>query len=239
MTPQASPPAATLVAKVRAQAQRLALFPTPAFTARLPGATALNTDLKAVILAREAATPQGLTNSNLGGWHSGRDLAQWGGAPVRAVIEATVAFANQVTRDRQGRAAEITWSVECWANVNRRGNANKRHSHPGCLWSATYYVAAGYVEAGQGDARGPGQDGTDPTGADQAGGAFVLHDPRGVAPLLGAALGGDRLVQPADGLLVLFPAWMPHSVQPYRGAGTRISIALNLALNPAGGGAKR
>jgi len=38
-------------------------------------------------------------------------------------------------------------------------------------------------------------------------------------------------------MLVAFPSWLQHAVRPYRGTGTRISIAINLsvvALAPAG-----
>ena len=67
------------------------------------------------------------------------------------------------------------------------------------------------------------------------GGEFRLHEPRGaaVAANLATAIGLDydapTNVRPETGLFVFFPSWMPHSVKPYTGEGTRISIAFNLA----------
>jgi hypothetical protein len=31
-------------------------------------------------------------------------------------------------------------------------------------------------------------------------------------------------------MLVMFPSWLQHSVRPYLGSGTRISIAVNVSL---------
>ncbi len=202
----------------------LGFFPTPAYLAELPRTEALNAELKRIILEREAGEA-GLDNSNVGGWHSGRDFAEWGGPALQQVLEAAKSLATQLTRDRKGRAVRPEWQVECWANINRSGQANKRHTHPGCFWSGTYYVDDGGV-------------------ADHPryGGAFEFQDPRGVAP----ALAGDLLyrephgsnsapaeteIRPRSGLMVLFPSWMPHAVRAYSGPGQRISIAFNFARN--------
>ena len=208
-----------------AGARFLAIHPTPAFTAMLPDAAPITAALRQVILEREAAGLAGLENSNVGGWHSTRDMTRWGGPALEAVLAKARQLADRVTVDRQGRPVTIDWRVECWANVNRRGQANKLHTHPGCFWSGTYYVDDGGVA-------------DDPS----LGGEFEFFDPRGVGPLLGeterAALApgatqSSPLVRPRTGMMVLFPSWMPHGVRAYRGAATRISIAFNLALGAA------
>ena len=198
------------------------LFETPAFLTRLPGHEEMNRALKDVILERES-NETGLANSNVGGWHSGRDFADWGGPALGSVLRAAQAIANQLTLDRKGKPANKTWEVQCWANVNRKGQANKRHSHPGCFWSGTYYVETGDI--GQGSGKG---------------GEFEFQDPRGASCALPARMsyklpgrpaGESRaLVTPLPGMMVLFPSWMPHAVRPYAGDGLRISIAFNLAL---------
>jgi len=203
-------------AEILAQAEVQPLFPTPVFLTRLKNPEPLNRELEDLILAREQIET-GLDNSNVGGWHSGRDFTKWGGRPVDLLMKAAVGIADKLTRDRQGRPARQPWRIECWANVNRRGHANKRHTHPGCFWSGCYYVSVGEGVGGE------------------RGGEFQLHDPRGAAvganPATGIGLDGDAptSVRPEPGLFVLFPSWMPHSVRPYAGEGTRISIAFNLA----------
>jgi len=191
-------------------------FSTPGFVFWLPDAERLNPALKESILAREKAQP-GLANSNVGGWHSGRDFTEWGGPALKEVLHAAMGFANQITLDRHGRRSRPAWRVECWANINRQGHANKRHTHPGCFWSGSYYVDVGGSSA-----------------AGDQGGRFRFHDPRGAASVLQPAIAkegaSDPDIQPEAGMMVLFPSWMPHSVEAYLGAGTRISIAFNLAL---------
>ena len=207
-------------AEILARAKVKPLFSTPVFLVRIKQPEPLNRELEDLILAREQSET-GLDNSNVGGWHSGRDFAKWGGRPVNRLMAAATRIADKITRDRQGRPAQRSWRIECWANVNRHGHANKRHTHPGCFWSGSYYVSVG-----------------DGVGGDR-GGEFQLHDPRGAAladDLAAQAhveIDAPARIQPEPGLFVFFPSWMPHSVRPYMGAGTRISIAFNLAL-PAG-----
>lgn len=204
----------------------LNLFATPLVIATLPGADAVNAELKRVILAREAAS-QSVQRSNQGGWQSSWDLHQWGGAPMQKVLGHLKAIAAQMTVDRAGNRHELAWRVNAWANVNRHGHGNQFHTHPGAFWSATYYVEDGGV-------------GADPS----LGGEFEIQDPRGVAPVMyapyltfpgpdGAALGEAQRLTPRTGMCVVFPSWLSHGVRPYRGTRERISIAVNFSL--AGG----
>jgi len=65
---------------------------------------------------------------------------------------------------------------------------------------------------------------------------LVLHDPRmpGLrmhAPNLRFKDAGEELlvkIAPSEGRMVLFPGWLSHSVEPWEGSGTRISVALNI-----------
>jgi uncharacterized protein (TIGR02466 family) len=112
--------------------------------------------------------------------------------------------------------------MNAWANVNRHGQGNEFHTHPGAFWSATYYVRDGGVA-------------DDPS----LGGEFEIQDPRGIAPAMlapliafaipgGQSAGASELIRPRAGLMVLFPSWLSHGVRPYAGQDVRISIALNL-----------
>lgn len=202
------------------------VFATPVVECPLPGAGARNAALRGAILAREGGHP-GTEHSNLGGWQSGWDLAEWGGDAARDVIAAARDIAGRLTCDRAGRPVRVEWLVNAWANVNRAGHANEFHTHPGAYWSATYYVDDGGA-------------GADPS----LGGEFEIQDPRGVAPAMlapalsfampgGQSVGASELVRPRAGLLLMFPSWLSHGVRPYRGDGVRVSVALN--LTPSGG----
>ena len=201
----------------------LNLFSTPLVIATMPDAATLNAELKTLILAREASSAS-VERSNHGGWQSTWDMHQWGGAPMQKVLAFGRAMAEQVTVDRTGKRHDLSWHINCWANVNRLGHGNQFHTHPGALWSASYYVDDGGV-------------GTDPS----LGGEFEIQDPRGVAPIMyapfltflgpdGPALGEAQRLTPQAGMFVMFPSWLSHGVRPYRGTRERISIAINFSL---------
>lgn len=203
------------------QVQLRNLFPTPVAILPVPEAERLNAALEARILERERAVA-GVHHSNWGGWQSPTDFEDWCGEEGRAVLELAQALARNLTADRHGRPMELRWRMNAWANVNRRGQGNEFHTHPGAYWSATYYVRDG----------GAGED-------PGLGGEFEMQDPRGVgpamlAPLLafrtagGQSVGASELIRPKAGNLVMFPSWLSHGVRPYEGGDIRISIALNL-----------
>ena len=204
------------------------IFPTPLVIGTMPAAEALNAELKRIILAREAAS-ESVQRSNHGGWQSSWDMHEWGGEPMQKVLGFGRGIAEQVTVDRDGKRHPLEWRINSWANVNRHGNGNQFHTHPGAVWSATYYVDDGGV-------------GADPS----LGGEFEVQDPRGVAPIMyaphltfpgpdGAALGEAQRLSPRSGMFVVFPSWLSHGVRPYRGTRERISIAINFGLGLGGG----
>lgn len=204
------------------------LFPTPFVVARAPLGAADNAALREAVLAREAKGG-GVVHSNLSGWQSADDFTAWGGEAGTKLIDCARALADRLTGDRAGNRVAVDWFVNAWANVNRAGHANQMHAHPGAVWSGCYYVDDGGV-------------GTDP----KLGGEFEVMDPRGLTPAMYApelapalagcqTMGGSEVIRPATGLMLIFPAWLMHGVRPYRGTGTRISIAFNFAL-PTGAG---
>lgn len=206
-----------------AQIQVNGIFATPVAILMLTDSAAVNEALKATILAREQSHPS-TSHSNLGGWQSSWDFAEWSGPAGQQVLGAARHVADQLTSDRQGQKRKIDWKVNAWTNVNRESHGNEFHTHPGAFWSGCYYVDDGGV-------------GADPS----LGGQFEIQDPRGVAPAMyapglafavpgGQSCGASELVTPRGGMILMFPSWLSHAVRPYTGGGTRISIAFNFSL---------
>jgi uncharacterized protein (TIGR02466 family) len=194
--------------------------------AEIAAGSTLAGELRELILAREALD-EGISRSNAGGWQSGTEFQSWGGAPGRLLLDAICAIANEnsvVHADGALVRRPIDWRIDSWANVNRCGDSNLRHLHPGGVWSGSFYVDDGGIG-----------------GEDRLGGAIEFCDPRGplplmVAPTVKIAIGGcvsaglrERLY-PKAGTLVMFPSWLEHAVAPYFGGGTRISVAFNLSI---------
>ena len=195
----------------------LHFFPTPVIIDELEGADDLNRELEPAIVDQRQRD-SGLKLSNRGGWQSKRDFPQWGGDAGKRIIEHAVRLASENTGHAPNRSAP-NWSVDVWANINESGGFNMPHIHGGTYWSAVYYVRAGEGEGGQ----------------------LVLHDPR--MPALRMHAPGLRFkdagpdvrttIEPKSGLMVLFPAWLLHSVEPWQGDGHRISVAMNIRASMA------
>lgn len=180
--------------------------------------------LRDAIFAAMDRDKNGLAISNIGGWHSGTDMLEWGGEAARALVFKAMTMADDACVDiKSPEESRFGWLPQMWANVSTKGNANQYHAHPGSYWSAVAYVDDGYE--GESD---PAQ-----------GGELQLLDPRSpmvqmAAPdlRLKAEDGGAQLheisVRPQTGMIVLFPSWLQHAVRPFYGEGTRISVAINL-----------
>lgn len=194
----------------------LHFFPTPVIFDELPDADDLNRDLEIAILDQQKRDA-GLTLSNRNGWQSKRDFPQWAGEAGRRIVEHATRLASEHTGHGPNRPSP-SWNVDTWANVSASGGFNMPHIHGGTFWSAVYYVRTGEGEGGQ----------------------LVLHDPRMPAlrmhaPALRFKEAGPDVrteIQPKSGLMVLFPAWLLHSVEPWQGEGHRISIAMNIRAAP-------
>ena len=100
----------------------------------------------------------------------------------------------------------------CWANVNAPGAGHSAHTHPNNYLSGVYYVQTAH-------------------GAD----TINFHDPRPQSGIIRPpvrALTAENtdqvVVSVTDGMVLLFPAWLEHSVDPNRSGTTRISLGFNI-----------
>ncbi len=106
-------------------------------------------------------------------------------------------------------ALEVTG---CWVNIGPVGAAHREHSHPNNFLSGVYYARVS-----------PGGD------------TITFSDPR-----LQAHVIAPRIREPStrtassvnvgvrEGRLVLFPAWLRHSVSSNRSDRQRVSVAINV-----------
>jgi uncharacterized protein (TIGR02466 family) len=142
-------------------------------------------------------------------WQSPHDLHER--APFRALVECIHAAAEDALDYLKiGHAAILV--TGCWANVNAPGAAHPKHSHPNNYLSGVYYL-------------------NPPPGAD----TIDFHDPRPQASIvrppvtaLTAENTDEVVVRVSEGTLLLFPAWLPHSVDANAGQEPRISFSFNV-----------
>jgi uncharacterized protein (TIGR02466 family) len=188
------------------------IFVTPLMSRQLPIATPdFLQRLRGFILEMERSE-RGLAVSNAGGgWHSKGDFFERPVPEVVALRDAVLAASADMTRnvlsaELQRARIDAVFYGGSWANVSRDGAYNKVHNHPGAVWSGVVYIDMGDPE---------------PEPKDNACIEFV--DPRP------ANVHTNKIqIRPVPGLLLMFPAWLQHYVNPYKGKGTRISIAFNV-----------
>lgn len=191
----------------------LSLFPTPVLSSVLPDARRINAELVEWVrgLQRDDG---GMQRTNVGGWHSNVMLAQRPDPVLQGFLTharsalslwAMQCFALSQPPDPAG------WQIELWANVNRRGHHNRAHDHlrSGVIASAFYYVQCG--------------------GTDVAGRTVFVNQQSVPSKVECAVPWRDHewAVTPTDGVLMVFPSWLGHRVEPFEGDGDRITLALN------------
>lgn len=144
----------------------------------------------------------GLARQSRHGLHGLPELAQLM-ASIQQGMDDVLAFLKIGAGARQ-----ITG---CWANVNPPGAGHALHTHPNNFLSGVYYLQVQ-----------PGAD------------TINFHDPRPQAAVIRPPVTGltacntDQVVVPVEpGDLLIFPAWLPHSVSPNESSQPRISISFN------------
>ncbi len=195
------------------------LFATPFLEHLWSDGPELNVHLRESILEHARRHP-GEQLTNIGGWHSDTGTLALCGSAGQRLLRHMHEMTEEATRRLYAQFARpperLGWTLSAWANVNRPGDFNNMHTHPGATWSGVYYV-----DHGESDAQAEGT-------------ALHLSDP---SPLRGnlffpELLSADFQVKPVPGLMVLFPSYMPHAVPPHRGDRPRISIAFNVRKEP-------
>ena len=103
----------------------------------------------------------------------------------------------------------------CWANVATRGASHALHCHPNNYLSGVYYVQTS-----------PGAD------------TINFHDPRPQAGVLRPPVTeltsqnvDQVVVKVTNGTLLMFPAYLAHSVPPSQSDEPRISVSFNLMFS--------
>jgi uncharacterized protein (TIGR02466 family) len=182
------------------------LFPTRIWQTHLsPFAAHLDRWVTAV-LAMRAASPKPAGRTNRRGWNS-EDMEVLE-KPQFAALKSAIYAACASALGEMGKG-ESKFYLQSWINMHDRGGFNFLHMHEGSLLSGSFYLS---VPAGSGQ--------------------FVFRDPR-AGVINGSIKGGvpnghaDVHLTPSAGLLVLFPCWMEHYVEPHDSDEPRITLAFN------------
>jgi uncharacterized protein (TIGR02466 family) len=189
------------------------LFETPIIFREIHQFDLLNTTLTAMLLARRSSDR---------GWSSDRRMLEWGGAGAETLLQHIRSLANKYSQyvgaNRQRRYA---WKAEMWAEIPSIGQFVPALCHPGAFWKAIYCVNDGYAGSLDRDLGGELEleDPRMPTVLMEGPNLRFRHHPQ--APIAST----EVALRPAAGRLLLFPAWLRHSVRPFNGIQDRIFIS--------------
>lgn len=186
----------------------LKLFPTYVWATQLkrPVYEPINQDILERLEMIKAARPE---LAGLGQWQTDQDLHRHPEiAGLVSMVNATaksICDSLKLIYDR----FEIT---ACWANVSTQGYPHRQHIHPNNFLSGAYYVKTA-----------PGAD------------RICFHDPRPQAGMIVPPASDQNranadmiTLDVTEGMLVMFPAWLEHSVPPNLSTETRVSVAFNV-----------
>jgi uncharacterized protein (TIGR02466 family) len=187
------------------------MFPTLVWKTQLKAAFHEPIDAK-ILAALELMRRDGPELALGGGWQSERTLHDRD--ELRELVDCIHGMAKGVLRFLKMGYDELE-ITGCWANVLAMGAAHRMHSHPNNFLSGVYYVRAQ-----------PGAD------------TINFHDPRVQTGIirpsvveLTAENTDQVVVRVKTGTLLLFPAYLQHSVDTNRSANERVSISFNLMFS--------
>jgi uncharacterized protein (TIGR02466 family) len=135
----------------------------------------------------------------------------------RAIVEQVRQLQGSLGSGGPAADFRARFVMQAWATVMERGHYVSIHDHSDAHWSAVYYVDAG-------------DDDGDP-----ASGRISWINPIGAARSVAGVelLPATFACTPRTGLLAVFPGWLRHAVEPYRGSRSRIVIAANIEVQKA------
>ena len=188
-------------------------FSTPIWAEKIIGYEKVNREMLAYILNLQKKDPVGVLKSNFKGWHS-KDFNMKDTNPIN--------FITSIKNNLNTSIKDMNWDLNIqsvkisnmWAIINQKGAWNQKHQHSNSDISAAYYVTA---HEGCGD--------------------IVFYDPRParvykqpIAKSPNKLNGTVNSIKPEAGMLVLFPSYLDHSVNPNMSDKKRIVISFNLSL---------
>jgi len=145
----------------------------------------------------------------MNGWHSTTNMQE---IPVfKPLVDELFKMQNEVFQEEWLESEPVIGNM--WANINPPGGYNRPHLHPNSHYSGVYYIKA-----------------------PKNSGQIVFNEPRSAAHMVmprrkegepPSHLWREVRVDPLEGRIIIFPAWLWHCVEPNLSNEIRISVSFN------------
>ena len=151
----------------------------------------------------------GVKKTNYKGWHSKTDMHTK--AEYRPLVDELMTMCKDVFKEEWLDREPVLGNM--WANINPKDGMNQPHIHPNSLFSGVYYIKSN-PQAGRLKIYDP-----------RPGSQIIMHvRKKGKPP---KHLWRDANLDPFPGRIIMFPAWLWHSVEPNQSNEIRISVSFN------------
>ena len=160
---------------------------------------------------------KGVSKTNVKGWHSTTDMHTK--SEYSQLVTELMRMQKEIY-DNEHIVRHATLG-NMLANKNPPGGMNMPHLHPNCLFSGVYYVKS-----------------------NPKSGRLKIIDPRPGAQMCmpvrkegdpGRDMWRDANIEPIEGRIIMFPAWLWHSVEENKSDDIRISVSFNFIQDGCNG----
>ena len=152
---------------------------------------------------------RGVSKTNIKGWHSTTDMATK--PEYQQLVIELMRMQKEIFKEEHLERGPRLGNM--WANINPPGGMNQPHIHPNALFSGVYYVKS-----------------------NSKSGRLKIYDPRPGSNMCmpmrksgnpGRDLWREANIEPIEGRIIMFPAWLWHSVEENISDDIRISVSFN------------
>ena len=191
----------------------LKLFPQPIFKYQVDNYKKINEELLKHIYDLHDDDNVGVKKSNINGWHS---------KPFDLKDNIPNKFYSHINNYIKDVFNKYGWEyidtkVVCtsmWAIINKKGNFNIEHTHPNNYLSAAYYVKAP-KNCGNFKATNPN---------------ILNRHIRAKAEQPNELNSNSASIKINEGDLIIFPAYLPHSVEENKSDEDRVIVSFNIDI---------
>jgi len=210
--------------------QTLLPFSNPVLAFQLPYNDNFRTSLiKECLTCRDQSESINSADANKQvGWQSPKILFTTQAPFLKKIAESIVESVGYISKFISPNIDLNSFKIgkEGWININQKGSLHYPHTHGGSTFSGVFYVKVPVINK------------TNSNSINQPGFIEFL-DPRNdvtsfardIPELTNSlAFSQKMMLEPKEGVLLIFPAWLKHWVYPNTDNEERISISFNTAL---------
>ena len=193
------------------------LFPVSIHEIKVKDFKIIKDDVTSYIYSERKKDKKGVVKSNKHGWQSKSKYASFENILIDTVLKEVVDYFSIKKIFKENVGLKIT---NLWIYINPKGAYNQRHVHPDAHMSGVWWIKA------------PKNSGKLWFNNHQAFDRFAEFESYSEGFKESTSTYVDYYLEPEDGGMVVFPAFLSHNVGENESNQERISVSFNIDLRP-------